>query len=219
MHLSGIYAITDDDLLPPARLLTAVEAALAAGICLLQYRSKRDSETERLQTAHDLQSLCAGYGVPLLINDDVELCAAVGAAGVHLGRQDASLQTARERLGSSAIIGITCHASLADALVAEQQGASYVAFGRFFPSHTKPGAPPAELALLRQAQAALTVPIVAIGGINTENGAAVMAAGADMLACVHALFGGDDVDAQTRALVALYSHINTPDTSDRTDSR
>jgi len=219
MPLTGIYAITDDELLPPLQLCAAVESALAGGIALLQYRSKQDYSATRLRTVRELQTLCAHYGVPLLINDDVELCASVGAAGVHIGRQDAPLAQARKRLGADAIIGVTCHASLADAIVAEQHGADYVAFGRFFPSHTKPTAPPADLALLTHARAALRLPIVAIGGINTENGAAVIQAGADMLACVHSVFGGPDVSAQTRALVALFSHSGKASTNERTTSK
>jgi len=198
MRYTGIYAITDDQLLPPARLHTAVEAALMAGISMLQYRSKSGTDDERRRVAARLQSVCEAHQIPLIINDDVKLCLAVGAAGVHLGRQDAPLALARQRLGPEAIIGITCHASLDLALAAEQGGASYVAFGRFFPSHTKPEASQAPLSLLTEARARLSLPIVAIGGINAENGAAVCNAGADMLAIVHGIFGSDDVTASVR---------------------
>lgn len=216
MQLTGIYAITDDTLLPPDRLLAAASEAITAGIRTLQYRSKNTDAHLRLETARALQALCATHAIPLLINDDIELCAAIGAAGVHLGRQDAPLGDARALLGDEAIVGITCHASLEDALEAERRGASYVAFGRFFPSRTKPLAPPADLALLGAARAALNVPIVAIGGINTENGAAVLRAGADMLACVHALFGSEDVGRQTRAMVELYTRTALELSADRT---
>lgn len=204
MQFTGIYAITDDKLLSPKNLLPAVESALDAGICLLQYRSKHGSDAERLNTAGALQALCATYSVPLIINDDVELCSSVGAAGVHIGRSDADPRVARKRLGDRAIIGVTCHDSLDLALEAQQAGADYVAFGRFFPSLTKPLASPANLSLLTLAQQQLAIPIVAIGGINAENGAAVRQAGADMLAVVHAIFGSDDVRASTRHLVQLY---------------
>jgi len=204
MKYSGIYAITDDHLLPPDRLQSAVSAALAAGINMLQYRSKSGSAGERQQVAAALQSLCASHQVPLIINDDVELCLASGAAGVHLGRQDASLQAVRKRLGPDAIIGITCHDSLDLALAAQQQGASYVAFGRFFPSLTKPGASAAPLSLLTAARAQLSLPIVAIGGINAENGAAILGAGADMLAIVQGVFGGDDVGANVLNIQRLF---------------
>lgn len=204
MRFTGIYAITDDKLLAPEHLLHKVEAALAAGVNLLQYRSKAGSNSDKHHTASALQALCNTYSVPLLINDDVELCLAVGAAGVHLGRQDTSLRAARQRLGADSIIGVTCHDSLHAAQLAEQAGADYVAFGRFFPSFTKPLATRANLSLLTQARSELTVPIVAIGGINAENGAAVRQAGADMLAVVHAIWGNHDIASSVRKLVQLY---------------
>ena len=205
MQFSGIYAITDELLLPANKLLTASRIALENGIALLQYRSKSSAAEVRLHEAQALAILCAEFNTPLLINDDVELCAAVNAAGVHLGRQDASLASARERLGPQAIIGVTCHASLTDALRAEQQGADYVAFGRFFPSRTKPNAGAAALTLLGEARQRLNIPIVAIGGIDAQNGASVIEAGADMLAVIHSLFGYADIAKQTRDLVNLFS--------------
>ena len=209
MQYCGIYAITDDKLLAPDSLLPAVEVALNAGIAMLQYRCKTADAATRLQQASALQALCAQHKVPLIINDDVELCAAVGAAGVHLGRQDTNLGAARKLLGRHAIIGVTCHNSLDAASTAARDGANYVAFGRFFPSHTKPQASPADLSLLQLAQTRLNIPIVAIGGINAENGAALRDAGADMLAVVHAIFGSNDIHSSTRALVALYQpHIS-----------
>lgn len=205
MPLTGIYAITDDKLQDPEQLPAAVEAALQGGISLLQYRAKTGSFDERQRTAATLQSLCDKYHVPLLINDDISLCQAVGAAGVHVGTQDASIAQAREILGINAIIGATCHDSLELAIAAQHAGASYVAFGRFFPSRTKPTASPADLALLSHARKAVSLPIVAIGGINAENGAAVRAAGADMLAVVHGIFGADDIYTNTAALVRVFS--------------
>lgn len=204
MLFTGIYAITDDKLLTPEKMFSAVEFALDAGISLLQYRSKLPNNTDRLSTARSLLALCSTYSVPLIINDDVELCMQVGAAGVHIGRQDADPREARARLGNQAIIGVTCHDSIAKAVEAEQASADYVAFGRFFPSQTKPLASPANLSMLTQARKQLTVPIVAIGGINKENGAAARLAGADMLAVVHAIFGSDDICTSTRELVQLF---------------
>lgn len=207
MQLSGIYAITDDILLPEHSRLAAVEAALGAGISLLQFRSKIGTADSRLKSAIELLDLCKAYQVPLIINDDVELCLAAKADGVHLGRQDATLEIARARLGPKAIIGVTCHASIERALKAQLATADYVAFGRFFDSATKPQAPPAQLEMLGRAKAALSVPIVAIGGINAENGAAVLAAGADMLAVIDAIFGGAQVTKRTEALVKISNRI------------
>jgi thiamine-phosphate pyrophosphorylase len=203
--LRGVYAITDDALLPPDLLLIRVEAALRAGLALLQYRSKQGSESERLQQARALVDLCRRYDTPLLINDDVPLCQAVGAAGVHLGQRDQGLAQARRQLGPDAIIGITCHDQIALARQAQAAGASYVAFGRFFASQTKPSASPADIAILPQARRELDIPVVAIGGITAENGAALIAAGADMLAVIHALFAFPDVESRARKLNSLFT--------------
>ncbi len=205
MQLSGIYAITDDQLLAGSKFLEACASALDNGISLLQYRSKSVSSDLRLERARALAELCAQYEVPLIINDDINLCVSSQASGVHLGRQDASLATARKRLGAKAIIGITCHASVEEAILAEQQGADYVAFGRFFASVTKPEAPTAGLEVLQEASNRLNIPVVAIGGINAQNGALIIEAGADMLAVVDDIFGQGDVAIQTRNLVELFS--------------
>ena len=204
MQLSGIYAITDDILLPEPTRLKAVAAALGAGISLLQFRSKSGTRASRLKAAIELLVLCRAHHVPLIINDDVDLCLAADADGVHLGQRDAALESARTRLGPAAIIGVTCHSSVDSAVQAQLAGADYVAFGRFFDSATKPEAPPAQLEILGQAKAALSIPIVAIGGINAENGADVLAAGADMLAVIDAIFGDDQqVRQRTGALVRI----------------
>ena len=203
MPYSGIYAITDDFLLPQAKLLVGVEAALAGGVALIQYRSKINTSADRLTYARKLLELCKHYDVPLIINDDVSLCASIGAAGVHLGREDDNIEKARQHLGETAIIGITCHDSIELAVEAEKNGASYVAFGRFFPSRTKPDASAADLRILTQARAMLSIPIVAIGGINAENGAAVLRAGAHILAVINALFGSETIHSNTKALVSL----------------
>lgn len=204
MQFTGIYAITDDALLPGVKLLDASRAALENGIALLQYRSKSNDAEQRTQSAIGLATLCKSFQVPLLINDDVDLCLAANADGVHLGRDDGSVHGARERLGASAIIGVTCHSSIEDALIAETEGADYVAFGRFFPSQTKPGAAAADLGVLAEAKRRLRIPVVAIGGINAQNGASVIEAGADMLAVIHGLFGHPDVAQQARELRALF---------------
>lgn len=212
MHspLRGVYAITDENLLAGPALFSAVEEALGAGLALLQYRNKNADWQSKCAEARQLLQLCGHYNTPLLINDDVELCLEVGAAGVHLGQADTKLVEARQRLGEQAIIGITCHSDLSLALRAQANGADYVAFGRFFPSHTKPNAPPASIQVIKQAKAQLNIPIVAIGGINAENGQALVTAGADMLAVIHTLFASPDVEAEAKALNALFR--TTPNT-------
>jgi len=139
--LRGVYAITDENLLAGPALLSAVEQALRAGLALLQYRNKSAAWQCKCSEAAQLLQLCHQYRTPLLINDDVTLCLEIGADDVHLGQADTKLAEARQRLGGSAIIGITCHSDLSLARRAEAAGADYVAFGRFFPSLTKPDAP------------------------------------------------------------------------------
>lgn len=141
--LHGLYAITDATLLPDdAHLHRAVAAAIRGGARIIQYRDKSNHTEKRLRQARMLVDLCRTAEVPLLINDDLPLAVASGARGVHLGQSDTALSAAREQLGADAIIGITCHDQLALAQAAEAGGADYVAFGAFFPSRTKPGAPP-----------------------------------------------------------------------------
>ena len=204
MNLKGIYAITDDALLAERNIAEVIESVLQAGISMLQYRGKSGSKSFKLEQSSEILDLCQLYDVPLIINDDLPLCKAIGAHGIHLGDEDENLQEARLRLGNEAIIGVTCHSSLQAAITAEEAGADYIAFGRFYPSKTKPEAPKAHIHILREAQAMLSVPIVAIGGINAENGAALITAGADMLAVVHSVFGTSEISANTKRLVDLF---------------
>lgn len=206
MTLRGLYAITDSQLLA-GRFLSHVEAALEGGVCLLQYRDKSDDAARRLREAQALQQLCERYGTQLIINDDAELARHLGV-GVHLGQTDGPLTPARALLGSAAIIGSTCHASLDLAAQAAREGASYVAFGRFFTSSTKPGAPAADVRLLAQARAQVNLPIAAIGGVTLDNAAALVHHGADLLAVIHGLFGADsaqEVPRRARAFNALFA--------------
>ncbi|MCO1619632.1 thiamine phosphate synthase [Pseudomonas putida] len=206
MKLRGLYAITDSQLLA-GRFLSHVEAALEGGVCLLQYRDKSDDAARRLREAEGLMKLCERYGTQLLINDDAELAARLGV-GVHLGQTDGPLTPARALLGRQAIIGSTCHASLELATQAASEGASYVAFGRFFNSVTKPGAPAANVELLQQARAQVKLPIAVIGGITLDNAAPLVAHGADLLAVIHGLFGADsaqEVTRRARAFNALFA--------------
>lgn len=151
----------------------------------MQYRDKSTNDKQAI--AKELLKLCHAYNVPLIINDNVELADKIGAAGVHLGENDGSISQARARLGEKSIIGVSCYNSLERAIEAEKEGATYVAFGRFFSSTSKPLAAPAQIGTLTAAKKILTVPIVAIGGILPENGASVLSAGADLLAVIGGL--------------------------------
>lgn len=202
--MRGLYAITDSQLTPGAALVPAVAAALRGGARVIQYRDKSADGARREQEAAALNALCRNHGALLIVNDDVELAAAVSASGVHLGRDDPQLAAARRRLGADAIIGVSCYNQLTRAQAAAEQGADYVAFGRFFPSRTKPDAAAATPELLRAARSALDLPLVAIGGITPENGGLLIEAGADMLAVIHGVFGQPDIEAAARRFAALF---------------
>jgi len=201
----GLYAITDG---PRSDLIEVCTAAIAGGAAMLQYRDKTRDDARRREEAAALSSLCAKSKIPLIVNDDVELAAAVGAAGVHLGEDDADIASTRARLGPNAIIGVSCYDSLERARELAASGADYLAFGAFFPSPTKPHARAATLELLRDAWA-LNLPLVAIGGITAANGAALIDAGADFLAVISAVFGARDVREAARELSALFDSVRS----------
>jgi thiamine-phosphate pyrophosphorylase len=200
---SGLYAVTGEHHAAPEELALAVRAAIRGGALVIQYRAK--TVRDRLTEARLLRDECRAAGVPLIVNDDVALAQAVGADGVHLGRDDCALDEARRRAGPAAIIGVSCYDSVERALEAAEQGADYVAFGRFFPSKTKPEAACARLETLREAKRRLHIPMVAIGGITPENGASLLAAGADVLAVIEGVFGQPDPEAAARRFQALFS--------------
>lgn len=206
--INPLYAITDSQLLPGERLYAAVAEALHGGCRRIQYRDKSSDSARRARQVGRLLNLCDNHGAQLLINDDLDLALTSGAHGVHLGQSDADPLEARRRLGPDAIIGVTCHASLDLAHAATQAGADYVAFGRFFPSRTKPDAPQAPLKLLAEGRHTLTVPLVAIGGITLDNASAVLAAGAHWLAVCRSLFSAPDITARCRAFGALATNPN-----------
>lgn len=199
-----LYAITDSQLMPDEQLFSGVEAALKGGCRWVQYRDKSQNTEKRLQDAQQLLVLCNHYSAKLIINDDVQLAHQIQAHGVHMGQGDGDVRAARQLLGAGAIIGVTCHDSLALAEKAIAYGASYIAFGRFFTSTTKPDARPAPLALLTQARARFPDTLIAaIGGITLANAASVSAAGADLLAVCHSLFAADDIATQATLFNAL----------------
>lgn len=201
----GVYLLTPDEA-DTARLLQRVSAAFDGGVAWLQYRNKAVDAATRFVQAQALQALCAARGVPLIVNDDVALAHAVGATGVHLGEDDGDVAAAREALGPRALLGASCYDRLDLAQRAAQAGASYVAFGAFFPSPTKPNARRAAPQLLRDA-AALGLPRVAIGGITPDNARSLVAAGADLLAVISGVFDAPDPAA---AVAAYNDCFRTP---------
>ncbi|MGR8980100.1 MAG: thiamine phosphate synthase [Gammaproteobacteria bacterium] len=198
----GLYAITQTEHKSPDTVIAEVAAALRGGVAVVQYRDK--NPVDALYLARELIRICHRHQVPLLVNDDIELARLAGADGVHLGGEDVDIAQARKMLGPKAIIGSSCYNSVARALAAQSQGADYAAFGRFFPSSSKPLASPAELETLRKAKRAISIPLVAIGGILPENGAQLIAAGADLLAVIGGIFDHDPEES-ARAYQCLFS--------------
>jgi len=199
LHGKGVYAITDG---PRDDLFAAVEAALAGGVRLLQYRdTTRDVERRRAE-ADEISRLCAGHGVPLIIDADLEL-ARQTSAGLHVGRDDVSIADARAALGPDAIIGAACYGSLERARRMAAEGADYLSFGAMYRSTTLPDATVVSHDLLTQVTA-LGVPVVAIGGINADNAKALIDAGADYVAAISAVFAARDIQTATRRLADLF---------------
>jgi thiamine-phosphate pyrophosphorylase len=198
--MRGLYPITPD-MADTNALLLKVEEALKAGVAMLQYRNKAISKDKRLLQAKELAALARGYGVPLIVNDDVEIALAVGANGAHIGKDDGDLGAARARLAGK-ILGASCYDSLESARAAVRAGADYVAFGSAFPSPTKPDAKRAPLSLFRHD---LGVPLCAIGGITLENAPAVIAAGASLLAVITDVFDAPDIGARANQYRKLFS--------------
>lgn len=209
--ISGLYAITPEES-DTARLLAQVRAALEGGAAVVQYRDKRGDVVRRHEQASELRELCEKFSVPLIVNDDMRLADLTGARGVHIGRDDGALRQARIVLGEDRIIGVSCYDSIELALVAEADGADYVAFGSFFPSHTKPDAIAAPLELLREARACLRIPIVAIGGITPDKAPLLIEAGAAAVAVISGLFDAPDIARRAHDFSRLFP---SPDISGR----
>lgn len=204
---TGLYAITQTLNKSDAEVIAEVTAAIRGGAAIIQYRDKQPRHDDKL--AIQLCRICRSRQVPLIVNDDIDLAQRIGADGVHLGREDGNIGQARQRLGQDFIIGSSCYNSIQLAIEAEKNGASYVAFGRFFSSNTKPLATPASLSTLRLAEKTLTLPIVAIGGIVPRNGAQLLDAGADILAAIGGIFDHDPEQA-ARNYQILFNSTNCP---------
>jgi thiamine-phosphate pyrophosphorylase len=204
--LSGLYALTPD--CPDTDwLVDQVRAALAGGASAIQYRNKTAAPALRREQARLLREACIDCSATFIVNDDVDLAGMVDADGVHLGRDDATVASARMRLGPKAIVGVSCYDSLACADAAVGSGADYIAFGSFFASSVKPEAGRASKALLSAAKLRWKVPVVAIGGITATNAPSLIAAGADAVAVISDIFGQTDlraIEQRARAIAELF---------------
>lgn len=185
-------------------LVAKVTAVFCGGVGVVQYRNKKAALAVQREQCIELIACVRAFDGLLIVNDSSKLAQEVGADGVHLGQGDESVENARMRLGPKRIIGVSCYDDLDRAHAAQAAGADYVAFGSFFPSPTKPAAVRASLNLLCNAKTVLKVPVVAIGGINMDNAAVLIEAGADALALISALFHVDDIEEQARAYSRLF---------------
>ena len=200
----GLYAVTPET--PDTdSLLVRVRQCLEGGAAMVQYRAKSLVPGLALVQARALASLCRDHGVPFIVNDSIPLALACGADGVHVGRDDAGVREARIAMPGG-IIGASCYADPDLAAAAAAHGADYVAVGCVFASSTKPAARRAPLGIIAEAaRASNGLPVCAIGGITPHNAAAAVAAGADLLAVISAVFDAPDVRAAAEAIARLYA--------------
>ncbi|MDY0136192.1 MAG: thiamine phosphate synthase [Thiomicrospira sp.] len=202
--LHGLYAITDPQLSPGLVVIEHVRQALLGGAKVIQYRDKTSPFEQQLTIAKQLKTLCDQHQAWLIINDSIELAKQSQAHGLHIGKDDAALAQARQQLGEQAIIGVSCYNDLSRAQQMQNLGANYVAFGRFFPSQTKPHAPQADITTLQQAKQTLHIPVVAIGGINKTNAPDLVQAGAHSLAVIQGVFAQADIRQAAADISALF---------------
>ena len=202
-RISGIYAITPD-LIDTTNLVKLTQQALSGGVQLVQYRNKTADNALKLEQATLLSYLCHEFNTPLIINDDLDLAIKVGADGVHLGIEDITVAEARRRLGPGKIIGASCYNKLKYAIEAEDHGADYAAFGAFFVSITKPDVVSASINLLYEAKQYLQIPVVAIGGIDSENIVELIYKGADAVAVSRSIFNSANTQFEAKKLSCIF---------------
>jgi len=202
-NLEGLYVIADAACIGNKEIITKTEEVLTAGVKIIQYRDKVNSQENRYNIAEQLRRLTSDHTCLLLINDDAQLAQSIEADGVHLGQDDTSIKQARELLGGDKIIGASCYALFENAQAAISASADYIAFGSFFPSATKPNAPRAEITLLTKAKQQFKIPICAIGGITPQNATNVLDAGADMIAVISAVFNASSPKQAVQEYLSL----------------
>ena len=201
-----LYAVTDRSWLRGQTLLEQVEQALIGGTTLVQLREKELDEDAFLREAVDMAKLCHRYGVPLLINDNVEIARRSGADGVHVGQEDMEAAAVRSILGSDMIVGVTAKTA-GQALRAQEAGADYLGSGAVFGSSTKLNAKPMTREMLKSICNAVSIPVVAIGGINRENILDLAGTDIDGVAVVSGIFAAADIEAECRHLRSIVQQI------------
>ena len=201
--MKGLYLVTPDwD--DTHKLLQLTEAALKGGAALVQYRHKTADDALRREQAQCLLGLCRSYQRPFIINDHVDLCIALDADGVHVGGMDAPLAQVRAALGAEKIVGASCYGELQLARDAYQAGASYVAFGGFYPSRVKKYPVTTSPDIIAQSKAAIPLPVCVIGGMTQDNAAPLVTGGADMVAAISSVYLADDPEAAALGFAGLF---------------
>lgn len=203
--LRGLNVITDQHLMPRERFVEMVEAAVRSGATIVQLREKDTPPEEVARLGQSLLAVTRRYGALLLINDFPDIAHAIGADGVHVGREDAAVAEARALLGPDAIIGVTCYGEIERAVTGERAGADYVAFGTSYLSPTKGTQGRTPLTKYREVKQHVAVPVFAIGGITADNAQQIRDAGADAISVVSGVFGAPDVGAAAKALADIFA--------------
>ncbi len=211
-NIRGLYAIVDTASCDENLLFEKVRLVLDAGCRVLQYRDKSSDQKKRLLQARELRLLCTKAGAVFIVNDDAELAMQVNADGVHCGRDDAGIRETRARY-PALMIGASCYNSIKRAEQAIENGADYIAFGRFYPSSTKPEASPADIEILQQAKQRFIHPIVAIGGIVAENAGILISSGASAVAVISGVFSVADPYLSSKEICALFNNPQPVETS------
>ena len=201
-RMMRLYAVTDRSWTGRQSLAQQVEAALKGGVTCVQFREKALSEEAFLAEALEIRELCSRYGVPFIINDNVDIAIACKADGVHVGQEDMAAAKVRQRVGDDMIIGVSAH-TVAEALEAVKHGADYLGSGAVFGSATKSNVQPMSRQTLADICAAVDIPVVAIGGISKENLPRLAGTGVDGVALVSAIFAAEDIEAECRLLRRL----------------
>lgn len=210
MKVAGFYFITDRRLAMKVgvSLLNSVKEAIEGGASVVQYREKELSTRGMIREALEISKLCRSFNTPFIVNDRIDVALAVGADGVHLGKEDTPYEIARKLLGEEKIIGISAN-SVEDAVMAEEMGADYIGLGPIFPTSTKKDAGSAiGVDVIRKVKKEVGIPIIAIGGINLHNIGDVVEAGADGVAAISAVFSSRRVRNNVRELVARMSLLH-----------
>ena len=201
-----LYGVTDRGNLHGKTLLLQVEESLKGGVTLVQLREKHLRFEEFLEEAKEMKELCHKYGVPLLINDNVEICIESGADGVHVGQKDMEAGAVREKLGKDKIIGVSAR-TVEQAMAAQIAGADYLGVGAVFSTSTKEDAKPLDHEILKAITKAVDIPVVAIGGISSENVSQLKGTGIDGVAVVSAIYGKENPKEAAENLKRLVSEV------------